>query len=315
MTRAMITIIGTGIAIVISGIIQHNTYGLTVYHALILLGLSWLTAFTAISPYITVLAAHFGSDEDKLSSKLRRRLVVLTSLHCAHLTISASFGIWVFSNIQDFDTTGKPSCTPSTVWYIFSHRYLVIEPLFRRIALALYCLTVLPVWNLALIIGCVYIFGDLVTRPFYLIIACVSGIGRSYDACENVFKPDDNYTREVEGLRALKNNAGVLAISLFVVVSIEKTIRANTVGPGEEQWTLGQTLALSISLIPVVDFGIWVVRMFLGRERHQQTRITLPGLSQAPGEDINLEELRSTLPGAPEIPEPGEQSKLADQGK
>lgn len=55
-TDSAIIILLTGISLVVSGIIQANLYGLTVYHGLILLALSWLTVIAAIPPYMTITA-------------------------------------------------------------------------------------------------------------------------------------------------------------------------------------------------------------------------------------------------------------------
>jgi hypothetical protein len=45
----------TGMALVISSVIQALTYGLLVYHGLIMLALSLVTLAAAIPPYVTLL--------------------------------------------------------------------------------------------------------------------------------------------------------------------------------------------------------------------------------------------------------------------
>lgn len=54
MVDSALIILLTGIALVVSGIVQATLYGLTVYHGLVLLALSWLTLLAAIPPYVTL---------------------------------------------------------------------------------------------------------------------------------------------------------------------------------------------------------------------------------------------------------------------
>ena len=63
----------TGIALVISGMIQATLYGLTVYHGLVLLALSWLTLLAAIPPFLTVMFHSYPHmyDEDGHRNRVR----------------------------------------------------------------------------------------------------------------------------------------------------------------------------------------------------------------------------------------------------
>jgi hypothetical protein len=47
----------------------------------------------------------------------------------------------------------------------------------------------------------------------------------------------------------------ILILDIWILVSTEKTISNNKVGPGEGQWTFGQTLALLVVVFPVMD--VW----------------------------------------------------------
>lgn len=59
-------------------------------------------------------------------------------------------------------------------------------------------------------------------------------------------------------LTALFNGVPPMLLAISIVVSVEQTIHANQVGPGESQWTLGQTLAMFVSWIPVWDIARWI---------------------------------------------------------
>ena len=45
----------------------------------------------------------------------------------------------------------------------------------------------------------------------------------------------------------------ILTVDIGLFVSTEQTIRRNRVGPGEGQWTFGQTLALLVVVFPIMD--------------------------------------------------------------
>ena len=47
----------------------------------------------------------------------------------------------------------------------------------------------------------------------------------------------------------------ILIVDIWIFVSTEKTISNNSVGPGEGQWTFGQTLALLVVIFPAMD--VW----------------------------------------------------------
>lgn len=59
-------------------------------------------------------------------------------------------------------------------------------------------------------------------------------------------------------ITALCNGIPPILLAISIVVGVEQTIHANEVAVGEWQWTLGQTLALFVSCIPVWDVSRWI---------------------------------------------------------
>lgn len=249
MATSAILILVTGIALVISGIIQATLYGLTVYHGLILLALSWLTVLAAIPPYIIIaskIARNGGyigdySFRDFVKEPRKRWLVILHSLH---LSFTAIFGLWLFSRISTFDTTPAPVCTSSTVFEFLGRSWSVLDPSFRRLGLALYSIVLLPPLNLAIL-----------TSAFGL----VSGVSLwLWSLCAICCSLDFTSSATDRKLHGFFNGLPPLLLAVFIVISIEETINVNHVAPGETQWTLGQTLALFVSLIPLYDLLHWI---------------------------------------------------------
>lgn len=165
LTRSALLILATGIALVVSGVVQATVYGLSVYHALILLALSWLTVFAAITPYTIMVRQMEGLESHRIlewgpleRTRTRTRATRTTGrrclilLHSLHLSFTAAFGLWLFTRVSSFDRQSPDTTWTSTTRYSFlGYHWFVKDPLFRRINLALYGITLIPLINLGLI--------------------------------------------------------------------------------------------------------------------------------------------------------------------
>src|SRR5882762_4108507 len=77
----------------------------------------------------------------------------------------------------------------------------------------------------------------------------------------------------------------ILVVDIGLFVSTEKTISNNIVGPGEGQWTFGQTLALLVVIFPAMD--VWrQTREMLNNRRVRK----LASRSRDAGTDANEED-------------------------
>ena len=61
----------------------------------------------------------------------------------------------------------------------------------------------------------------------------------------------------------------ILTVDIGLFVSTEQTIQRNRVGPGEGQWTFGQTLALLVVVFPIMDLLRQIREMRDSRRRRR----------------------------------------------
>ena len=247
-------IVFSGLAIVISGLVQALTFGLSAYHTVLLLDLAWVIIISALLPFFILVAQRATASESQKQVIFRVHSVAdlprdpatrLLALHSLHMTITGCFGLWFFSTIRTFDPAPE-NCTSSTIGVIVGYRHLVTSRVFRGLSLAVHALAAVPLANawqtmgglpgVTLMIFAPLIASGLIDRTlvvwsaFLMVIPC-------------------------------------LGIVMAIIISIEQTIRANIVAPGEGQWTLGQTLAVLAALISTIEFDKWAWKMYFSKAR------------------------------------------------
>ncbi|KAF9509364.1 hypothetical protein BS47DRAFT_1349376 [Hydnum rufescens UP504] len=238
----------TGLAILVSAIVQARTVGLTVYHALVILNMSWITIVIAIVPYSVSLALilpHINMASAK--EQLDRMFLV----HVAHFSLTAIFGLWVFYDLKSFDTTPR-NCTSSMVFY-FGRYFHVFDVPFQRLWKGIYFLAIIPILNAAIL--------TIALSPILFLSAFIM---RMYEAAQGRMKTP--CPTPVPSLLPpshkppIAQQIGILLaasiVTTLLIVSTEKTIKANSVAPGENQWTLGQTFALLLTIPRVLEVVI-----------------------------------------------------------
>jgi hypothetical protein len=133
----------TGTALLIAAFIQANTFGLSVYHAAIVLYLSWINNITACA----ILLFRWFLDSIRLrgTSHWQRIASKEFAAYSLHLSATGALGIWLFSDTLGFDTTKQ--CSDSTVIYIFGHYPRIAAPHARIVWLVVYSAAAIPIFN------------------------------------------------------------------------------------------------------------------------------------------------------------------------
>jgi hypothetical protein len=223
-----------GCALIISSLVQARTFGLTVYHALIVLNLSWIITFS-----VTLSIFKSNNDGKAKSSPGFKRM---GCFYIVHLSFYASFALWMFTTIKDFDHTGT-DCTSSTIFYLFGHHVLADNPHFRVFWLVIYSILVIPLINLifvAVVFLVITVVGAVPMIPVMLVVSII--VRRQLRAV--------NTPRSLETIGMMSVPASAVFPIIIVIILTEKMITSNTVGPGENDWTFGQSLALFIAVPP-----------------------------------------------------------------
>jgi hypothetical protein len=246
-------ILVTACALLISAFVQAATFGLTVYHTLIVLNLSWINSAGAVAwSYIDFLDGGDGKENRKIWARLPFPFSngLPSTLACAHLSAMAGLGIWVWSKVATFGD--QPECTPETLMILFGHDIPVTnKPLYIAL-IVVYSITAIPGINLILLVTLVILVLTLVLLVLtVLLMKIVRGWHPSSFA------------------RRLGYIGGPLLgalLDLLFVINTELMIRSNKglVKEAESQWTFGQTLAMLMVVLPLVEVTKQVISWYRG---------------------------------------------------
>ncbi|KAG7091389.1 hypothetical protein E1B28_010427 [Marasmius oreades] len=288
----------TACALLFSAFIQaKSTFGLSVYHALIVLNLSWLNNANAIIYTLYILLwwiveffkleeateSSTGDDDSYTTSEqdgaisesqreiltfrlhptlypelanIRRRakrgLIVVGGLTSVHLIIAGVLGLWVWFNITSSTFRGS-ECLSEATFPVFNFDVPITSTTLRRVSLAVYFMMIVPIIN-------VYIFLSIIGLAIGIILLIpIFAILCSFTLWLDKL-PDDPiaYARVMHRCSAVLVLIASLASQLYFIVNTEQFISRNTSlvdsSEGTEtDWTFGQTLAIGIIALPIVE--------------------------------------------------------------
>jgi len=261
-----IAMFGTVLALIVSALIQASTGQLTVYHALIVLNLSWLITFNTLLITFSVYSILPASrSKHTLELFVRKSIpigalglregqsapfygvesllwlsVIIEHFHVVHVASSlllAPFGVWLFGWMSTFDKT-SPDCTRQTIFSFFGIS-VIIEDV-RTYCIVLYSFFGIPYFgagllNTALLGAILAILAILFLIAKVTVLLC-SSLGFPLlcnGLSEQIWKAID-YERRVIYLLAVSTAFS----SLTLMISTEETIGANSVQVGEDKWHL-----------------------------------------------------------------------------
>ncbi|KAJ7174749.1 hypothetical protein C8R46DRAFT_1252723 [Mycena filopes] len=302
MSRISLNISLTACALLVSTVIQAATLGISLYHTLTILQLSWINGMTfmtvnSVAGAASMLAAVERSELDGTTSifqkqmrtsvrvtrmKLRFLLSPEALVASAHFIAVGGVGLWTWNKIPTFGNQSE--CNPDTFIVILSKSvYVTHSAEIRRVSLALYGILVMPVENVVILGGVLDIIGllgsaliSLLGLPILvpiLVIINLCGHERSSvrpHRLQSISKEDDDEDGDVTFKRTFgrvlfySGIASTGTAMIILIANTEQMIRrsASIVQPGEGDWTLGQTLALLLLLLPIGD----AVRVVFGIE-------------------------------------------------
>ncbi|KIM88232.1 hypothetical protein PILCRDRAFT_814137 [Piloderma croceum F 1598] len=228
----------TGCALLISAFIQGATSGFSVHHALIILNISWINSFSAIL-FVTlgvVLSISFTTwFEPGLRQLWTGTLLRAIPLSILHLSGMGALGIWVWAKVNTFGD--QLECTPATFMTIFGHDIAVTSASLRKGSIVLYSIITLPLLNLVIIILVGVVMVTLLSLAYYTI--------------HGSFEPWESFDRFI----LVSGGLTTALLEVLFIVDTELMIsRSSTlVKPGESAWTFGQTLAMVMVAMLLLD--------------------------------------------------------------
>ncbi|KAF5350092.1 hypothetical protein D9756_009039 [Leucocoprinus leucothites] len=129
-------IILTGFALLLSAIIQAKTYGMSTYHAIIILNIGWVN-LTGTILHLVLLVKRMAGDDFRWSEIKSCVLVIWFSL--VQMILLNAFGIWFWATVDTFGS--KVQCAPRlpVPLRILGHTILLTDPAARKAFISLHC--------------------------------------------------------------------------------------------------------------------------------------------------------------------------------
>jgi hypothetical protein len=230
----------TACALVLSTIIQAATLGISVYHTLIVLNLSWMVNASAL--IICIFPTIHWSSRTSFRKWMKRlwpsRLKQLPAIFllALHSCAMASLGVRVWAKVDSFGTSTQ--CTPEIVMIIFFHDFSITSRTLQITSLVIYSIALIPGVHAITLTGLAEGGAYGIMRAFYWLRSVM-----------NQSAPL-NYKPLYIGAAAVQ-----FLITVVFIADTELMIRRNRhlVSGGESDWTFGQTLALILILLPLFE--------------------------------------------------------------
>ena len=244
LNKTCMTLLVVANALLIAAFTQATTSGLSFYHALVVLNLSWMLAANVI--VICVLPTLDGQIESKWHHWLRSFWptrpghMAATLFISAHLSLTGIFGLDVWANPTRILGT-SPECAQVTITYVLFTPISTTSPRLRIASLVLSSIAAVPILNVAVL-----------TAAAVAVVNFVNAfICRPYTFC-----------------RLYRFTMFILAlVDALFIANTELTVRRNRhlVDGNESKWGLGQILALLLVVGPIID----LVTVCLGKIRNR----------------------------------------------
>lgn len=212
-----------------SAFIQVATFGISFYHALVVLRLSNITSISALL-YLLYATSEMRREKDGVIRRIKKSWIALL-LGSTHLSIASGFGIWIW---KTFKTFGRESnCTPYLVIHNGLRKVHVTDPGVSEPWFIFYIVVAAPLVNLLLLL-----------LPFAFVSYWIQRI-RERKVLSRVLKT----------MLLFAALLIVAVLEVIVIADIELTIQNNSwlIEAGEANWTFGQTLAVVVMIVPVFD--------------------------------------------------------------
>ena len=232
----------TGSSLILCAAIQTALHDLSVYHAVIVLNLSWIISLSAFMHIVIALLNSFlaladsenvvqgvveGEVDEPEASSANAYVVPMSILHLFGM---GAFGIGFWATIDRFGKPDESKCMDAMISTVFGVDVHVLNNSLRWSSVGLYSLVVVPCLNFVLLAGTLVIGTLLVARIL----------------------------RQFENRNSFVLIGGIMVIFLLEVVFVVDTEllvsrSSKLVDKKEWDWSFGQTLAIISLLPPVIE--------------------------------------------------------------
>jgi hypothetical protein len=281
-----LTLLMTGGSLVISAIIEAKSTagsGLSIYHALVVLNLSWINssagfALHSLATFTDIMSFGAKPLSFRFAWHLRQRLGVFS----AHSTTMALMGIWFWADPDSFGgrLTVNTACAPQIRFWAFT-TIDVTNPKLRLISILAYSSIAIPILS-----------SVIQTLPSLLVVVAVAIIEQRFSMQKS---------RPFFLASAILSLIPFIGPTLYFIIATERLIITNRNYVDynvEGQWTYGQTLALGAAVIStaLVLSELWDMRRRRADNIRWSTAVSkLHGAMQEPLDWRNIRAVATEL--------------------
>jgi len=254
----------TACALLVSAFIQLATFGLGIYHALIVLNLSWIVNSSALLICVFPSLTRLDNGDtwwqwfQKIWPARRDQLLGLL-LVTVHLCAMAVLGIQIWATPGEYgprrrDTAQFSECLAKTAITLFGVDIPVTNSAIRGLSLSLYSITVVPLVNaiiFIILIGITSYYFQPFGRVFIKTWKYISDIPWTHN---------NDAAQRMERAEEAKHNPAYLSamvlqflVSAYLIINTELMIsRSKDLVSTEDEsnWTFGQTLSMLLIIFP-----------------------------------------------------------------
>ena len=201
-----------------------------------------------------------------------KSLLLTGALASMHLTLLSGFGWWFWSTLPNFGIDQE--CIPTIYFVFFTKSIPLTSAALRFYSKCIYIVSSLPGINIVIWMD-IFLFGiampvALISLPFALVTQGIKAAQRRWayakvpssaptsqpvSAEEADFPFDSRFLRRVSRIFFFYSIITTFTVQTFLITLTELTIAHNQhlIQSKEGDWTFGQTLALTLTLIPLIE--------------------------------------------------------------
>ncbi|KAK7458086.1 hypothetical protein VKT23_009992 [Stygiomarasmius scandens] len=198
------------------------------------------------------------------------KIWTMAALASVHLIIVGAFGLWLWLTIHTFGN--QTDCIPLTTVIVFGHSVPVLSNTLRIVSITLYILSSIPLLNIVICICAVAAVVLFILYIFSLRSRLAAGTTLSDRILSTAVAPSPSPSQPAQPGDRTKFLSAVLPIllcQLYFIICTELTINTNqplliSNDGRESDWTFGQTLAVALTLLPLLEISKFLRKKFLG---------------------------------------------------
>ncbi|TDL21979.1 hypothetical protein BD410DRAFT_789060 [Rickenella mellea] len=230
------------VTLTVSMTVQACTVGFSVYHALTVLNLCWVTMISLMPS--TAIHNLLHQKEGEPFHPYQRFHISF----CCYLCFVGGVMIWIGAAMEVFDTT-YPNCTTYTKYDILGNQIGADSVAFKTSLLLVPGVIALPWVNLMLLYFTYSLFILAVSFAIWMLLVPLQYFKRVVIGFDRLGNLSRGISTALPDVLMVLLFLAILSPTIVIILITERTLAVNNVGNGKNHWTVSQTTFLCIAAI------------------------------------------------------------------